>query len=74
MRSEIFDEFLKSLNKKMIKNNRKIALIVDNCTAHPFVRLSNVKLIFLPPNTTSRLQPMDMGVIHSIKSLQVENR
>lgn len=69
MTSEIFTKFLKNWNKKMIKKKRKIALIIDNCPSHPFVCLSNIKLIFLPPNTTSRLQPMDMGVIHSLKSL-----
>ena len=52
----------------MKRNNRKIALIIDNCTAHKFVPLSNVKLIFLPPNATSRLQIMDMGVIHTLKA------
>ena len=68
MDSEIFTEFLNILNMKMKRNNRKIALIIDNCTAHKFVPLSNVKLIFLPPNATSRLQPMDMGVIHTLKA------
>ncbi len=68
MTTEIFTEFLHNLNKRMIKENRKIALILDNCSSHPFLLLSNVKLIFLPPNTTSRLQAMDMRIIHSIKS------
>jgi hypothetical protein len=68
MRSEIFKEFLIKFNRKMIKENRKIWLFVDNCSTHPFINLSNIKLVFLPPNTTSRLQPMDQGIIHCLKS------
>jgi hypothetical protein len=67
MKSDIFIEFLKKLNHDMAQKNRKIALILDNCSSHPFITLSNIKLIFLPPNTTSVLQPMDMGVIHALK-------
>ncbi len=68
MTTETFTEFLHNLNKRMIKENRKIALILENCSSHLFLPLSNVKLIFLPHNTTSRLQAMYMGIIHSIKS------
>ena len=46
---------------------RHILLFIDNCTAHPEVHLSNIKLIFLPPNTTARLQPMDAGIIQTVK-------
>jgi len=67
MRSEIFKEFLIKLNRKMIKENRKILLFVDNCSSHSFINLSNIKLVFLPSNTTSRLQPMDQGIIHCLK-------
>ena len=53
----------------MRKSNRNIALVLDNCTAHPKVKgLTNIKLIFLPPNTTARNQPMDAGVIRCLKS------
>ncbi|CAG8635702.1 7479_t:CDS:2, partial [Diversispora eburnea] len=31
-------------------------------------KLSNIKLIYLPPNTTAHLQPMDAGIIHSFKA------
>ena len=48
---------------------RKIALLIDNCPPQPSVSiLTNVQLVFLPPNTTSVLQPMDLGVIRSLKT------
>ena len=48
---------------------RKIALLIDNCPAHPFVsNLTNIQLVFLPANTTSVLQWMDQGVIRSLKA------
>ena len=46
---------------------RKILLLVDNCPAHPEMTLSNVKIVFLPPNTTSKLQPCDAGIIENLK-------
>ena len=64
MDSTLFEEWVRELDVKFQKENRKIALIIDNCPAHPTIAdLSNVKLIFLPPNTTSVSQPMDLGVI-----------
>ena len=50
----------------------------DNCPAHPSIdNLVSVDLIFLPPNTTSKLQLMDQDVIRSLKayykSLSVRN-
>ena len=47
---------------------RKIALPIDNCPAHlPVPDLTNVQLVFLPPDTSSVLQPMDQGVIRRLK-------
>jgi hypothetical protein len=43
-------------------------LFLDNCTAHPNnISASNVKVIFLPANTTSVLQPIDAGIIKCFK-------
>ena len=45
-------------------------LIIDNCAAYPRPHsLKNIRVEFLPPNTTSLIQPLDMGVITNLKSL-----
>ncbi|GBM51132.1 hypothetical protein AVEN_244178-1 [Araneus ventricosus] len=49
---------------------RKIALVFDNCPAHPKQinqKMKNVTVFYLPPATTSKLQPMDEGVIKNFK-------
>jgi hypothetical protein len=49
----------------------KILLLLDNTPSHPpaLEDLSdNIKIVFLLPNTTSLLQPMDQGVIKTFKS------
>ena len=69
MDSTLFEEWVRELDVKFQKENRKIALIIDNCPAHPTkADLSSVKLIFLPPNTTSVSQPMDQWVIKCLKA------
>ncbi|XP_053403566.1 tigger transposable element-derived protein 6-like [Mercenaria mercenaria] len=67
MNSYIYEEFLKSLNRKMKSQNRNILLFVDNAPSHPQVKLSNIKVQFLPANTTSVTQPMDQGIIQTVK-------
>jgi len=43
-------------------------MFIDNCTSHPqFHKLSNIKFVFLPPNTTSVTQPLDAGIINTFK-------
>ena len=69
MTAELFEEWVRELDRKFSAAKRKIALIIDNCTAHPHVeQLPSIELIFLPPNTTSRTQPMDQGVIRALKA------
>ncbi|XP_052074066.1 tigger transposable element-derived protein 4-like [Mytilus californianus] len=68
MTSEIFTNWLIKLDKKFLRQQRKVAMIVDNCPAHPHVKgLKNIKLVFLPPNTTSKTQPCDQGIIQNLK-------
>ena len=54
---------------KINKREEKSSLIIDNCPAHPTIdNLKSIELIFLPPNTMSKLQRMDQGVIRSFKA------
>lgn len=65
----IWDQILSHLDKEMEKLNKKIVLFVDNASCHKTTMdLDNIELIFLPPNTTSIIQPLDQGIIHSFKS------
>ena len=68
MTSEIFVEFLNALNNKMKMQKHHILLFLDNCLSHPDIKLSNVKLRFLPKNATSHLQPLDKGIIAWLKN------
>ena len=69
MSSELFEEWVRELDRNFVSKKRKMALIIDNCSAHPDVpALEWVELIFLPPNTTSVTQPIDQGVIRGLKA------
>lgn len=67
MTASVMEEWLIDFNGRMVRQNRKICLLLDNATSHPHLDLTNIKLIFLPPNTTSSLQPLDQGIIHCFK-------
>ena len=63
-----FQEYLFQINQQLQLSNKKILLFLDNCSSHVPQDFSNIKLQFLPPNTTSLIQPLDQGIIHSFKS------
>ncbi len=71
MSGEILTDFLTKLNRRLITSNRNIRLLMDNAGCHPqeFVsKFSNIKIIFFPPNTTSCLQPLELGIIQTFKA------
>ena len=73
MTTEIFERFMLDFDRKIvIVRKEKVLLLVDNFSGHqiPNVasRLRVTWLEFLPPNTTSRFQPMDAGIIASFKT------
>ncbi|GBO22953.1 hypothetical protein AVEN_130195-1 [Araneus ventricosus] len=58
----------------MARQKRRIVLFINNCKEHPsaiILHLMSVKVEFMPPNTTSKLQPplkpLDHGIIHKFK-------
>jgi DDE superfamily endonuclease len=70
MQHSIFQKWIKHVNQLMRTQKRHILLLIDNASSHQLEEneeLSNIKLHFLPPNTTSHLQPIDQGIIHSFK-------
>ena len=78
MTSAIFsDYFTRELNDELKAYCEKehipfkILILLDNVSSHPpfIAELSkNIQVVFLPPNTTSILQPMDQGVIATFKA------
>jgi hypothetical protein len=67
MTGTIFLEYLQKFNAKMQIKNGKALIFLDNAPCHPKMELSNVKLVFLPPNTTTGTQPLDFGIIRNLK-------
>lgn len=49
----------------------KVLLLIDNAPGHPHsitLEDPNVQVVFLPPNTTALLQPLDQGIIRCVKA------
>ena len=79
MNSEIFAEWFKKDFVPAVKRHQcaqniclpKALLLINNCSAHPQelkTRDGSVTCMFLPPNTTSLIQPMDQGVLQAMKN------
>ena len=65
MNSEIMSDVLRRLDRKMKMQNRNIVLLLENVTSHQELiekNLSKIKLVFLPKNKMSKLQPLDAGI------------
>lgn len=63
--SFIFESYLRKWDSTL---DHKIALILDNCTAHPNFSLKYIELVFLPPNTMSLIQPLNQGINKAFKN------
>ncbi|GIX82806.1 tigger transposable element-derived protein 1 [Caerostris darwini] len=72
----------KILKEKLQENNLPVQalLILDNAPAHPpnleddiLEELKFIKVLYLPPNTTPILQPMDQQVISNFKKLYTKH-
>lgn len=66
----LFEKWIVELDEKFTKEKRNVLFLVDNCSAHNQnvkSKLQSIRLEFFPPNLTSILQPMDKGIIRTIK-------
>ena len=74
MDGKLFEEWLRELDRKFAFEGRNVAFVIDNCPTHPHIdNLKAIEFFFLPPNTTSKTQPMDQGVIRSLKAKCCKN-
>ena len=70
MRTIILEDVLGLLDHEVQLAGRKVILFLDNAPCHPETlqnKVKNIKLIFLPKCTTSRLQPLDAGIMRAFK-------
>lgn len=74
MTADIMVEWLHWFSKRTA--HRRVLLVMDNFSAHTLALqiiqsqqlLQNVTVVWLPPNTTSKSQPLDQGIIYAFKA------
>ena len=68
MKSTIFNEWLENFDVHVGTNNKKMLFILDNAPLNISLHKPVNTIIFLPPCTTTKLQPLDAGVIRTFKA------
>lgn len=70
MTAKRFKKEILEFDGELTVSERKMILILDNCTAHPNLNplLEQIIMVFLPPNSTCIIQPLNMGIVRSFKS------
>ena len=64
-------ELAQSIRQMYEGTRKKVLLFIDNAPSHPKnFRLSDVNVVLLLVNTISLLQPLDQGIIATIKNCQ----
>ena len=81
MTTEIFqswfhETFVPTVRKELsaLGLEQKAVLVLDNCSAHPNAEDlvsddGKISALYLPPNVTALIQPMDQGVLETLKRL-----
>ena len=62
-------EWINAFDHKMKSQDRHVLVLLDNAPSHATnINLTNVKMQLLSPNTTSILQPLDQGILQTVKA------
>jgi hypothetical protein len=71
MTLEIIRDLVCALDASFSAPGRKILLFIDNCATHSpdTSPLRNVKVLLTPPNCTSVIQPLALGLIKCFKQV-----
>ncbi len=74
MTTQHFVEWLRSFDSRMVRlGKERVILLLDNFAGHKASKnidlpeLRRTTLVYLPANTTSKLQPLDAGIINNFK-------
>ena len=69
MTNDTWPDWLRKWDRSLCFQQQKIALLFDNCSPHDDVEeLKCIKVVKLPPNTTSLIEPCDIGIIRTLKA------
>ena len=66
--SEIQRKYWKADFLKKKFPNSKYCLILDNVRSHSNIQFQNLKMVFLPPQSTASLQPLDTSIFGTVKN------
>ena len=74
------EKFIPFVTKRLrdLRGEENAILFFDNCAAHPNEETlistnGKIYVVFLPPNVTFLLQPIDQGVIATLKKIYKAN-
>lgn len=62
----LFTEWLQEFNEGMRRQGKSVLLLLAKHEAHPYLQLSNVRMVFIPSATTLA-QPLDRGIASDLK-------
>ncbi|XP_053421952.1 tigger transposable element-derived protein 6 [Nycticebus coucang] len=70
MTRDLFNEWLMQVYASMKRAERWILLLIGNCPSHDTLpSLERIQVGYLPSNFTTVMQPLNLGIIHTIKVL-----
>ncbi|KAF1503105.1 Tigger transposable element-derived protein 3, partial [Eudyptula minor] len=66
MTALLFAEWLREFNEGMRRQGKSVLLLLTKHETHPYLQLSNVRMVFIPP-ATALAQPLDHGIASDLK-------